>query len=149
MLARLMVFLGTDVNRAQSLVAQAEKDTTKPEIAKATDNQAALTLGEPFDRAWRRVGVAIDSAGFSVDDRDRSSGDYFVRYLDTDTGEKIEQGNFLTRMFGGKNTAEATQFRIHVAQQGAGSLVQVLDQKGQPNNSATAQRIISVLSNHL
>lgn len=149
MLARLMVFLGTDVNRAQSLVAQAEKDTTKPEIAKATDNQAALTLGEPFDRAWRRVGVAIDSAGFSVDDRDRSSGDYFVRYLDTDTGEKIEQGNFLTRMFGGKNTAEATQFRIHVAQQGTGSLVQVLDQKGQPNNSATAQRIISVLANHL
>ncbi|TAL88331.1 MAG: outer membrane protein assembly factor BamC [Candidimonas sp.] len=149
MLARMMVFLGTDVKKAQEMVAQAEKDPSQPRVVQAAGNQAQVSLSEPFDRAWRRVGVAIDAAGFSVSDRDRSSGDYFVRYLDTDTGQKIDQGNFLTRMFGGKNTAEATSFRIHVAQQGAGSVVTVLDKNGQQDTSPTAQRIITVLTSHM
>jgi len=149
MLARLMVFLGTDQQKAHDLVVQAEKDANQPQIVRATADTAELTLTEPFDRAWRRVGVGIDSAGFAVDDRDRSSGDYFVRYLDTDTGQKIDQGNFITRMFGQKNTAEAGQFRIHVAEQAAGTSVTVLDRNGQRDNSETAQRILTVLSNNM
>jgi len=149
MLARLMVFLGTDQKQAHDLVAQAEKSSGQADIVAAPEGQAAITLNEPFDRAWRRVGVAIDSAGFSVEDRDRSAGDYYVRYLDTDTGEKIDQGNFLTRMFGGKNTAEATPFRIHVSDQGPSSAITVLDQNGQTDNSDTAKRIITVLTNHM
>jgi outer membrane protein assembly factor BamC len=119
------------------------------QVVKADDGRAVLTLSEPFDRAWRRVGVAIDNADFSVNDRDRSAGDYYVRYLDTDSGAKIEQPNFLDRLFGGKGTAEAKVYRIHVAQQGSGSLVSVLDKNGQPDNSSTAKRIISVLSSHM
>ena len=149
MLARLLVYLGTNVKQAQTLVAQAEQDPTQPKVTQAPSGQAEVNLSEPFDRAWRRVGVAIDAAGFSVDDRDRSSGDYFIRYLDTDSGRKLEQSNFLTRMFGAKDTTEAVRYRIHVAQQGAGSSVTVLDQNGQRNNSPTAQRIISVLSSHM
>lgn len=149
MLARLMVFLGTDVQRAQELVAQAEKASTAPKVAQVTEGQASLTLAEPFDRAWRRVGVAIDSASFAVEDRDRSAGDYFIRYLDSDTGEKIEQQNFIGRLFGSKNTAEATPYRIHVAEQGGSSVVTVLDQNGQVQNSDTAKRIITVLSSHM
>lgn len=149
MLARLLVFLGTDVQQARTLVAQAEKDPSQPKVTQAPAGQAEVKLGEPFDRAWRRVGVAIDAAGFSVDDRDRSSGDYFIRYLDTDSGRKLEQSNFLTRMFGAKDTTEAARYRIHVAQEGAGSTVTVLDQNGQRDNSATAQRIISVLGGHM
>lgn len=149
MLARLMVFLGTDVQSAQSMVAQAEKDSGQPQVMQASDGQAALTLGEPFDRAWRRVGVAIDSAGFAVDDRDRSAGDYFIRYLDSDSGEKIEQPNIIGRLFGGKNTAAATPYRIHVAEQGSSSVVTVLDQNGQVQNTDTAKRIMTVLSTHM
>lgn len=149
MLARLMVFLGTDVQRAQELVAQAEKASTAPKVAQVTEGQASLTLAEPFDRAWRRVGVAIDSASFAVEDRDRSAGDYFIRYLDSDTGEKIEQQNFIGRLFGSKNTAEATPYRIHVAEQGGSSVVTVLDQNGQVQNTDTAKRIITVLSSHM
>ncbi|WP_233208160.1 outer membrane protein assembly factor BamC [Pollutimonas subterranea] len=149
MLARLMVFLGTDVQSAQNMVAQAEKGTGQAQVIQATEGQAALTLGEPFDRAWRRVGVAIDSAGFAVDDRDRSAGDYFIRYLDSDTGEKIEQPNIIGRLFGGKNTAAATPYRIHVAEQGSTSVVTVLDQNGQVQDTDTAKRIIGVLSSHM
>src|SRR5690606_17426536 len=105
MLARLMVFLGTDVQRASGLVSEAEKVDTRPSV-EAVPDRTALVLAESFDRAWRRVGVAIDSAGFSVEDRDRSQGDYYIRYLDADLGEKIEQQNFFGRIFGAKNTAE-------------------------------------------
>ncbi len=149
MLARLMVFLGTDVQKAHDMVAQAEKDSEQASITQMPDGQAAVALAEPFDRAWRRVGVAIDSAGFAVDDRDRSAGDYFIRYLDSDTGEKIEQQNFFGRLFGSKNTAEAAAYRIHVASQGSGSIVTVLDQNGQVQNTDTAKRIITVLSTHM
>src|SRR5690606_29530581 len=149
MLARLMVFLGTDIERAQTLVTQAESGSGQPQVERPAEDQASLRLNESFDRAWRRVGVAIDSAGFSVDDRDRSAGDYFVRYLDTDTGTKIEQPNFFGRLFGSKGTAEAQIYRIHVADQGGASVVSVLDQAGQVDQSDTAKRIISVLANNM
>ena len=145
MLARLMVFLGTDVQRAQQLVTQAEKAGGTPQLAQESD-QATLTLNEPFDRAWRRVGIAIDSAGFSVEDRDRSTGDYFVRYLDTDTGRKIEQPNFFGRLFGSKNTAAAETYRVHVADQGGRSVVSIRNQQGEADTSETARRIVSVLA---
>lgn len=149
MLARLVVFLGSNVQNAHDMVAKAEQTTTQAQIMQVSEAQASIALGEPFDRAWRRVGVAIDSAGFAVEDRDRSTGDYFIRYLDSDTGEKIEQQNIIGRLFGSKNTAEATPFRIHVAEQGSTSVVTVLDQNGQTQDTDTAKRIITVLSTHM
>ncbi len=149
MLARLMVYLGTNVDQAQKLVAQAEQDPDQVQVTQMQEGQAALMLNESFDRAWRRVGVGIDSAGFDVTDRDRSSGDYFIRYLDSDSGEKIEQQNVFSRMFGGKNTAEAASYRIHVAQQGGSSVVTVLDTAGTVQQTDTAKRILAVLSKHM
>ena len=149
MLARLMVFLGTDIQTAQAKVTAAQKQPGSPVMESAVSGQAALALAEPFDRAWRRVGVAIDSAGFYVEDRDRSAGDYYVRYLDTDTGQKIEQPNVFQRMFGGKGTSEPRTFRIRVADQGNSSVVTVLDANGQQDNSDTAKRIINVLSTNM
>jgi outer membrane protein assembly factor BamC len=148
MIARLMVFLGTDVKRAQKMIADAETAPSAVQVGQVSDN-AELALNEPFDRAWRRVGVGIDSAGFSVEDRDRSAGDYFIRYLDVDTGEKIEQQNVIGRLFGGKNTAEAASLRIHVAQQGSGSVVRVLNKEGQQLTTPTARRILTVLQSNM
>ncbi|MEZ2721894.1 outer membrane protein assembly factor BamC [Paenalcaligenes hominis] len=151
MLARLMVYLGTDLEQAQAQVKAAEANDTEPLVqVQDTSNNRQLTLNEGFDRAWRRVGVAIDSAGFSVEDRDRSAGEYYIRYLDADSGEKIEQPNIIGRLFRARNTAEAQRLRIRVQAQGASStLVQVVDEQGQVLNTATAGRIINVLSNHM
>lgn len=149
MLARLMVFLGTDTDRARALVAQAESTNQRPAVSLSSDGQALLDLGQPFDRAWRRVGVAIDSAGFSVEDRDRSAGDYYVRYLDTDTGRKISQPGLIDRMFGRKAATEAATFRIHVIDRGQSTSVVVLNEAGQQDNTETAQRILAVLAEHM
>lgn len=150
MLARLMVALGSDISHAQQQVSNAEADTgnvvAKPQIS---EDQASIVLSEPFDRAWRRVGVALDSARFTVEDRNRSEGDYFIRYLDTDTGEKIEQQTVFGRLFGSRNKAEPLKLRIHVADQGGSSEVSVQDENGATLTDDTARRVITVLSNHL
>lgn len=151
MLAQLMVFLGTDIEQAKSKIAEAETDTGQP-LVQVQDSQDKhqLVLNESFDRAWRRVGVGIDSAGFSVEDRDRSTGEYFIRYLDADSGEKIEQPNIIGRLFRARNTAEAQEMRIRVRAQGHNaSVVQVLDAAGEVLTTPTASRIIEVISTHM
>jgi len=145
MLARLMVALGSDRERVRTLIANAEQVPGKPQLTRQIA-QGSLTLNEDFDRAWRRVGLAIDSAGFSVEDRDRSTGEYFIRYLDTDTGRKIEQAGFFSRLFGRKGTSEAQNYRVHIAQQGEQSQVTIRNEQGQPENSETTRRIVAVLA---
>lgn len=150
MLARMMVYLGSDIDNARKLVQQAEASPQKPAVQQDVRAQGtSLVVSESFDRAWRRVGVALDGGGFAVDDRDRSAGDYFVRYVDTDTGEKIEQPGFFSRMFSGDKKAEAPQYRIHLAGSGDQTLVTVLDANGARDNSATAQRLLSVLKDKM
>ena len=147
MLARLMVYLGADQQQAAQQVQAATSSTNTD--AQLSADQTTLTVGESFDRAWRRVGVAIDSARFTVEDRNRDQGDYYIRYLDTDSGEKIEQQTVFGRMFGTRNSAEPLKLRIHLAQQGASTQVSVLDETGQPKTDATAKRILAVLSKNL
>jgi outer membrane protein assembly factor BamC len=148
MLARLMVFLGADVDRAKTSVAKAE-NVKQAVVKDVRADGAVMTVDESFDRAWRRVGVALDSGGFAVDDRDRSAGDFFVRYVDTDTGVKREDPGFFSRLFGGDKKAAATQYRVHLAEQGGSTQVTVLDQNGQRDNSPTAVRLLSVLADKM
>src|SRR5690606_37828586 len=145
-----MVFLGSDIDSAREKVANASKDPSAAQVQTLdAAGQAELLLNESFDRAWRRVGVAIDSAGFSVEDRDRSAGEFFIRYLDSDTGEKIEQQNIIGRIFGSRNTSEAVPLRIKLTGQGNATRVTVLDQNGQEQTTPTAKRIINVLSSNM
>ncbi|MBV2180868.1 MAG: outer membrane protein assembly factor BamC [Castellaniella sp.] len=149
MLARMMVYLGTDQKKAATDIKNATRDMGPGTTAQLAAGQASLVVNEAFDRAWRRVGVAIDSARFTVEDRNRNQGDYYIRYLDTDTGQKIEQQTIFGRMFGSRNSAEPLKLRIHVAQQGNGSEVSVLDQNGKQLTDATAHRILTVLDKNL
>ncbi|OZI46626.1 outer membrane protein assembly factor BamC [Bordetella genomosp. 5] len=150
MLARLMVYLGTDIDAARKLVAQAEAAPQRPAVQQTVRAEGAmLVVSESYDRAWRRVGVALDSGGFAVDDRDRSAGDYYVRYVDTDTGAKSEEPGFFSRIFGGDKKAAAAQYRIHLSSAGDATQVTVLDGNGQRDSSATAQRMLSVLKDKM
>ncbi|ALM84129.1 outer membrane protein assembly factor BamC [Bordetella sp. N] len=146
MLARMMVFLGTDTDKAKTLVANAEQAPQRPQVQDIRADGALLNVNESFDRTWRRVGVALDSGGFTVDDRDRSAGDYFVRYYDTDTGVQNEQPGFFGRLFSGSDKkAQAPQYRVHLAGQGDTTQVTVLDSTGKRDNTPTAQRLLGVL----
>ncbi|ARP87470.1 outer membrane protein assembly factor BamC [Bordetella genomosp. 9] len=149
MLARLMVFLGTSVDQAKTMVAKAEAVPAPAVTRDIQTDGARLRVQEPFDRAWRRVSVALDSGGFTVDDRDRSAGDFYVRYLDTDTGLQRDEPGFFSRLFGTARPSQAPQYRIHVVGQGDATQVTVQDPNGKPDNSPTAQRLLSVLADKM
>lgn len=153
MLRRLMVRFGTDEKRAAAAVAVAkEKPLEKAKLSRGADGVASLEMQEKFDRAWRRVGLALDRVGFTVEDRDRSKGLYFVRYVDPETdGQKKEEG-FLSKLtfWKGSSSASAqTQYRVFVKDEGAASTVQVLSREGGTDQSDTSKKILALLYDQL
>ncbi len=149
MLARMMVFMGEDVDGARKKMAQSVANPQSPKVVTPATDQSVLIISENFDRAWRRVGVALDSGGFAVDDRERSAGDSYVRYVDSDTGIKREDPNFLSRLFGAKDPGKAPTYRIHLDSRGNQTEVTVLNEKGVRDESATAKRLLAVLADKI
>lgn len=150
-LRRLMVKLGVSQEQAKAMQAQATAaGTAAPPRATLVSDGAvpAVQLGEDFDRAWRRVGVALDRTGFTVEDRDRAKGIYFVRYVDP-TVEKQEPG-FFAKLFGRTSAPLPTsQYQVVVRSQGGSSLVTVQDSHGGAAPQQDAQRITRVLADEM
>ncbi|MBQ0132466.1 MAG: outer membrane protein assembly factor BamC [Comamonas sp.] len=150
-LRRLMIKLGTTEEQSRALVA-ADKSQTAATVAvgKVTtiNGLPAVQLAEPFDRAWRRVGVALDRTGFTVEDRDRSKGLYFVRYVAPNPESETKKG-FFSGMFSSKAESKPSQYQIAVRSEGSQTQVTVLDSKGQPETTAAAQRIVRVIADDL
>jgi outer membrane protein assembly factor BamC len=151
-LRRLMVKLGAQDEKAKEMTAAAQS-RDRAELVKANDGTELLQVHEPFDRAWRRVGLALDRVGFTVEDRDRQKGLYFVRYADPEAEMKEKDSGFLGRLFGGSSSVKPEQYRVQVTQESggaaAGSQVHVLNKEGAAEKSKTAQRILTLLHEQL
>ncbi|HET7795133.1 MAG TPA: outer membrane protein assembly factor BamC [Rhizobacter sp.] len=152
MLSRLMVKLGAKAEVAQAAVAQAASAPTLTATrARVIEGRPAATLqiDESFDRAWRRVGLALDRSGFTVEDRDRAQGTYYVRYVDPAEAGKEEPG-FFGKMFGtGNKLAGPIRYRVVVKAEGDVSTASVLDAQGAPENGDAGKRIVKILVDDL
>ncbi len=49
-----------------------------PKLNKLADGSQTILINEPFDKSWRKIGLALDQAGIKVADKDRSKGIYFL-----------------------------------------------------------------------
>lgn len=148
LLTRLMVRLGAKPETARSVVAAAPD---LPARARTVTGGAAATMEveEAFDRAWRRVGLALDRRGFTVEDRDRTAGLYFVRYVDPKTAGQDEPG-FFSKLFGGDKSASAVmRYRLSVKTAGSKTVVSVLNNQGEPDNGEAARQIVERLVDEL
>ncbi len=151
MLTRLMIRFGTTEPQAIAAVAQAAAQPDRARVEKGADGVPKLVIDESFDRAWRRVGLALDRSGFTVVDRDRSTGVYYVRYADPDAeiGKK-DQGWLAKLAFWRKDEVEKPeQYRIAVVEAAPRSHVTVQDTKGAPDKSPTSDRILGLLKDQL
>ncbi len=145
-LQRLLVKLGTKEEVAKAAVTQSPTAPARARVV-AGAGAATMQLDEGFDRAWRRVGLALDRAGFTVEDRDRSQGIYFVRYVDPAQGKKEEQG-FFGKVFsfgGNKETSNLARYRVNVKSEGERSTVAVLSAQGADNTGEVGKRIVNLL----
>lgn len=152
MLRRLLLKLGAKEDQAKALIATA---TGTPQAARArvvAGQVSTIEVDEGFDRAWRRVGVALDRSGYTVEDRDRVQGIYYVRYSDTKAVNTEEPG-LLKKFFGfGKDKndpSNVTRYRVQVKGEGERSTVSVLNEKGGAEKSDTATRIATALVDDL
>ena len=146
-LGRLLIKLGAKPEAAKAAVADAPQLPTKARLV-AGAATPTVQVDDSFDAAWRRVGLALDRSGFTVEDRDRAQGLYFVRYVDPSKDRKND-GGFLSRIFGGSDTANVARYRINVKGTDKGTVVTVLDEKGQAENSDTTKRIAGLLVDEL
>ena len=145
-LRRMMVKLGVSQEQAKAVAAASAQ---RPPVARVANVNSipVVQIDEGFDRAWRRVGLALDRTGFTVEDRDRSQGLYFVRYVEP-KGDKKEAG-FFGKLFSSEKNVPPLKYRIVVRSQGEATTVSVLNAAGAPETSANAERIVRVLADNL
>jgi len=150
MLRRLMLRFGVEQGRVETLLAKQQT----PEQARIVREAGApvLEMDENFDRAWRRVGLALDRVGFAVEDRDRSKGVYFVRYIDPeiDNDSKRDEGMLAKFAFWrSKKDQSSPQLQIVVNEAGDKSRVSVTGADGKTADANTQNRIINLLHTEL
>jgi outer membrane protein assembly factor BamC len=145
-LRRLMVKLGATQEQAKAALVTAP--STKSSRVATVNGQTVLELDADFDRAWRRVGLSLDRTNFTIEDRDRSKGLYFVRYVEP-SADKGEPG-FLSKLFSpSKADAALLKLRIAIVSQGGASTVSVQNATGAADTSPNAQRILKVIAEDL
>ncbi len=157
-LSRLLVYLSDidkkDQKRARTI---AERKTVQV-VSKAAlvhdGNVDKVVVDEAFDRTWRRVGLALDRVGFTVEDRDRSAGLYYVRYVDQDAeannAPENKKGWFSGWFSSSNKDKHADKYQISVRETADGkSEITVLDDKGQLQSSSIAKRIVTLLYGQL
>ena len=149
-LSRLMLRLGAkeEAAKAAGATLSAPGAAARARLVEG-ESAATLQVDDGFDRAWRRVGVALDRSGFTVEDRDRTQGLYFVRYVDPANVGRDEPG-FFAKLFGlDKKDGGPAKYRVSVKGAGERSVVSVLDNQGAPENSAAGKRIAATLLEEL
>lgn len=150
MLQRLMVFMGLKEDKAKTMLAMDEPRGDRTRLVTEEEN-LSLVIDENFAQAWRHVGLALDQVGFTVEDRDRSNGIYYVRYNDPDQNNK-EGKSFLSKLafWQSDDTHEANeQFRIHLQGHDEHTEVVVKNKSETRDTSPTGRRILTLLHERL
>ena len=152
MLRRLMMRFGSDDRRSQLEMAEAKnRPVDRAKLARSVDGSGALEVEESFDRAWRRVGLALDRVGFTVEDRDRSKGLYYVRYVDPESDGQNKDPGLMSKLAFWKSAPPdpQTKYRVFVKDGGSRTTVQVLSAEGGVDQSDTSKKILGLLFEQL
>lgn len=156
MLARLVAHLGGE--RAATRVASTAKQpapagaaptppASNARLIRNGQGAPVLSLADSLDRAWRRVGLSLDRIGFTVEDRDRSNGIYYVRYIDPE--QQTKKKGFFSRMFSDDQPPGRNQYQVHLKPAENGTQVEVLSKDGTPDTTKTGERILNLLYEQL
>ncbi|MBV8501694.1 MAG: outer membrane protein assembly factor BamC [Paucibacter sp.] len=155
MLSRLMLKLGAQDSDAKAVASAAPAPTAKtnevpiiPAPRSLADVPNQIEVADGFDRAWRRVAQSLDRHGFTVEDRDRPQGLFYLRYADPTLAGK-EEPNFFQKLFGAKELGAAGKYRVKVQSAGEKSTVLILDNTGKQVTDENAKRILQMLLDDL
>jgi outer membrane protein assembly factor BamC len=150
-LARLMERLGMTQEQAKAMVATPlGPKTPKAKFVQDGVNTAHIEMSSGFDRSWRDVGLALDRSNFSVEDRNRSSGVYYVRYVNPkDLGDTK---GFFSNLFSSRDDSslKAKRYQVIVKSNGDNaSSIYVQDAEGKPENTPAGFQLLTLLAEQL
>lgn len=119
-------------------------------VLEHVDGQPRLLLTATFYEAWRQVGLAIDRLGFTLEDRNRAEGRYFVRYDPQADKERREKGFLESLAFWRDEPNQPALYVIQLTQDGGRTTaVAVTDEAGEPAPAEVAERILTLLREQL
>ncbi len=150
-LVRLMERLGMTQEMAKAQVATPlGPKTPKAKLVQEGVNTAHIEMAAGFDRAWRDTGLALDRSNFTVEDRNRANGVYYVRYVNPkDLGNTK---GFFTNLFSSKDDSSLKAKKYLVAVKSTGdnsSSVYVQDVDGKPENTAAGLQLLTLLTEQM
>ncbi|QWE27670.1 outer membrane protein assembly factor BamC [Polynucleobacter sp. AP-Ainpum-60-G11] len=150
-LARLMERLGMTQEMAKAQVAAPlGPKTPKAKLVQEGVNAAHIEIAAGFDRAWRDTGLALDRSNFTVEDRNRANGVYYVRYVNPkDLGDTK---GFFSNLFSSKDDSslKAKKYLVLVKSTGDNSSsIYVQDADGKPENTAAGLQLLTLLTEQM
>lgn len=153
MLSRLLLRLGgkptaVSAEPAAPVAATAAVAAAPQAAAPAAAVPDQLVVAEDFERAWRRVGQSLDRHGFTIEDRDRRLGLFFLRWADPKRAGK-EEPNWFMKLFTKDQGPAMNRYRVAVVSEGNRSVVSVQDDKGKQLTDEAAKRILGLLQQDL
>lgn len=148
MLRGFMVYLGTRQPEDLRRVAAAEARPPQAQLVREGE-QPQLVLQDGFYEAWRRVGLAADRLGFTLEDRNRAAGQYFIRYDPQAEQARKEKGFLESLAFWRDEPDRLALYVIQLKQGGERTTVTVTDEAGKPAPADVAERILALLHDQL
>jgi len=153
LLTRMLVYLGASNETAKTAIKTAS-DTSKARVARLQkmDQVDTLVIAQGFDRTWREVGLGLDRSNFSVEDRDRSKGIFYVRYVNSNLDPAKKQGWFSSLFSPSKEDElkKAKKYQVIVKSLDNNSTsVTVLDELGKVTTSEVAKPILTILDQQI
>lgn len=151
MLNRLTVYLGASEKRAEAQQAKVGAASTGSRVRLTEEGgESRLLISEDYSRAWRLVGLALDSSNYAVEEQNRSQGLYVAEYRDPELeNQKNQDEGWLSKLAFWRSKPDApppgTRYRVRLSGQGTQTLVVVRDINDQPDNSAGARQVLDVL----
>ena len=151
MLNRLTVYLGASEKRAEAQKAKAGAAPAGPRVSLVEQGgDSRLIINEDYSRAWRLVGLALDSSNYAVEEQNRSQGLYVVEYRDPEKeNQKPGDEGWLSKLAFWRSKSEApppgTRYRVRLSGQGQQTVVVMRDASDQPDNSPGARQVLEAL----
>ena len=148
-LKQLMVFLGVEQEKAGGKLAAPTEIVRRASFGTDSQGLSNVHIDEDFARVWRRVELALDRLDYSIEDRDRSRGEFFV--IAQNTLEDLSEGkkkSWLSRLFSSSDDKKR-EFRVVLKDEGAATNIYVRDRAGEKLDNTLAEPVLKQLQEKL
>jgi outer membrane protein assembly factor BamC len=108
-----------------------------------------LLLSFSFEQSWRKIGLILDSLDFSIEDKSREEGIFYINYNDPDSRIKPKGLARLAFWRDRGHVVRSYRIRVSASKNMETSELRVLDSEGQQLSDDTALKILRVIREQL